>query len=91
MTITANITKTQTAQGNGNLQTFYAYADDKEKTWYIAHTKRAPFKGLILLFVLGCRPTSKPIYIPDESCPVVGTVLCTMKKVKLEVMECDWV
>lgn len=72
-------------------KTFYAYADNTSKTWYVTQTKRAPYKGLILLFELGCLGTSKSIHHPDKSMPVVGTILNSVVGERLEVMQCDWV
>lgn len=75
---------------NDILLKYYAYADDKKKTWFICPVRRKIYSGLILLFVLGCKDSIEPLHKIDNY-PCVGTVLCDINGRKLKVIHCEWV
>lgn len=68
----------------------YAYASEQYNTYIISKTKKQYF-GFVLLFKLTCEITSDEIFTPDNTKPIVGSVVCDTHGLKLKVIQCDWI
>ena len=67
---------------------YYAYFNYIKKTWFITKLNIIDSES-ILLFILLCIKTDNPLFFPDKTTPVIGTILSSTTGDKLEVVHCE--
>jgi hypothetical protein len=71
--------------------TYYAYADELTKKWYLYNTPVIKETNLFLLFELTCEYSDiHMLNCPDESQPVIDGVYFTVDKRWIRVLQRKW-
>ena len=81
------VTKRKSSSNKTGIK-YYAYFNFVKKTWFITRLNIMDSES-ILLFILLCIKTDKPLFFPDKTTPIIGTVLSNTTGDRLEVIHCD--